>query len=326
MVKFLWSGRTDSGRVKDVGAKYKRRTLQAACGALWFCLITISALGEAPEGMALIPGGAFLMGSEKGLGHETPIHEVKVDSFYLDIHEVTNAEFATFVEATSYLTDAERWKWSIVFDPDSDSRERVAGAPWWVKADGADWRHPQGPDSSIEGKGKLPVVQVSWNDAAAYCHWAKKRLPTESEWEYAARAGVRQQEFSWGVSFAPEGRAMANTWTGPFPSQNTAADGYATLAPVGTFPPNANGLYDMAGNVWEWCADWYSPFYYRLSPHENPRGPVKGSEKVLRGGSWLCSDQWCTGYRVAHRNKSAADSGLPNTGFRCAMSLRSGKS
>lgn len=285
-------------------------------------LIVVSLLAaDAPPGMVLIEGGSFLMGNGKGFPHEGPVHEVVVDSFYMDTHEVTNAEFAEFVEATGYVTEAEEWGWSIVFAPEVEGGVRVPGAEWWMKMDGADWRHPSGPGSSIDGKEKYPVVQVSWNDAAAYAKWAGKRLPTEAEWEYAARGGLKRKEYPWGDEFEVDGKLMTNIWTGRFPVYNDRKDGYAGLAPVGQFEPNGYGLYDMAGNVWEWCADWYDPRYYGSSPKENPEGPERGVERIQRGGSWLCADSYCLGYRVSHRNKSTPDSGTTNTGFRCVKEL-----
>lgn len=274
-----------------------------------------------PEGMVLVPGGTFRMGSERGFPHEGPVHEVTLDSFYLDSHAVTNNQFAVFVEATHFVSEAEKWKWSIVFDPESDETVRVPGLPWWVKVDGADWRHPLGPGSSIEGKGNHPVVQVSWNDAKAYADWAGKRLVTEAEFEYAARGGLPSSEYAWGDDFMVNGEHMANTWTGEFPNYNSGADGHIDLAPVAQYPPNGYGLYDMAGNVWEWCADWYDPRYFRASPKANPRGPVNGVERVQRGGSYLCAPNYCVGYRISHRNKCAADTGLNHVGFRCAKDL-----
>ena len=272
-----------------------------------------------PEGMVLIPGGTYLMGSTTGMPHETPVHEIVVDPFYLDIHEVTNDEFAAFVEATGFVSEAEEWGWSLGFVPDAETTESVPGAEWWVKVDKADWRHPLGPDTSIEGKGNYPVVQVSWNDAVAYCKWAGKRLPTEAEWEFAARGGRSDTIFPWGNKLEVDGRMMANTWNGIFPQADSGADGYASVSPVETYPANGYGLYDVGGNVWEWCEDWFQGDYYHRSPRENPRGPAQGIEKVLRGGSWLCEPNYCHGYRVSHRNHSGIDTGLNHVGFRCAQ-------
>lgn len=278
---------------------------------------------EAPpvvEGMVYIPAGTFAMGSNEGFAHESPIHEVSVDAFYMDTHEVTNKEFARFVQETGYVTEAEQWKWSIIFAPDDSIGDRVPGAEWWKRGDGATWQHPNGPDTSIDGLDDYPVVQVSWNDATAYAKWAGKRLPTEAEWEYAARGTLESTPFAWGMDFAPNGEYQANTWTGQFPINDTGEDGYAALAPVGKYKPNGFGLYDIAGNVWEWVEDWYDPNYYRSAPARNPTGPESGIEKVQRGGSFMCAPNYCLGYRVSHRGKSGIDSGLPNSGFRCVRS------
>ncbi len=274
-----------------------------------------------PEGMVRIPGGTFQMGSESGFPDEAPVHEVTVAPFYLDTHEVTNADFAKFVEATGYKTEAEQWGWSIAFLPRDDKPQRVFGAEWWAKSDGANWRNPTGPGSSIEGKEDRPVVQVSWTDAMAYCEWAGKRLPTEAEWEFAARGGAEGKTYPWGDELHPDGKQLHNLWNGVFPVEDRGEDGFKELAPVGSYPPNAYGLYDIAGNVWEWCADYYAPDYYARSPRENPTGPDRGTERILRGGSWLCSESYCTGYRVSHRNHTTPDSGLNNMGFRCARSI-----
>ena len=275
---------------------------------------------DSPPGMVLIPAGIFRMGSEDGLPHERPVHSVRLDAFYMDAHEVTNADFQKFVDATGYVTEAERWGWSIAFLPEQPGGMRAPGAEWWVKVDGANWRHPSGPDTSVEGKEDHPVVQVSWTDAQAYCEWTGKRLPTEAEWEYAARGGTEGAPFAWGAEFAPDDQAMANTWQGKFPAAAPVTDGFAETAPVGQYPANGYGLYDMAGNVWEWVADWYDPRYYANSPDANPPGPARGVNKVMRGGSWMCADNYCRGYRVAHRNSATPDSGLTNTGFRSAKS------
>ncbi len=251
------------------------------------------------------------MGSNDGLAYEGPAHRVAVDSFYLDLHEVTNAQFAQFADVTGYVTYSETLGWSGVFD----SRR---GA--WTKANGADWRHPYGPGSSHEEQ--FPVVHLSWYDAARYCDWRKARLPTEAEFEYAARGGLQDARFAWGEILSPGGAYQANFWQGEFPNEDLARDGYAGLAPVKTFPPNGYGLYDMTGNVWEWVQDWYRPGYFATSPTRNPQGPTGGTEKVHRGGSWLCSENYCRGYRVAARMMTAPDSGLNNLGFRCAANAR----
>jgi formylglycine-generating enzyme required for sulfatase activity len=196
---------------------------------------------------------------------------------------------------------------------------------WWKYVAGADWRHPDGPGSSIAGKEKHPVVQIAWEDAIAYAKWAGKRLPTEAEWEHAARGGLNGQPYVWGSEQMPGGKYEANLWQGSFPNENTGDDGFKTTAPVGSFPPNGYGLYDMAGNVWEWCSDWYRPDYYKSSPTLDPKGPETGFDpdepnipkRVVRGGSYLCNDSYCGGYRASARMKAAPDTGMPHTGFRC---------
>ncbi len=224
----------------------------------------------------------------------------------MDKHEVTVGEFARFVKATGYKTEGERFGWGGVFDPEAGT---------WTKGDGADWRRPEGPGKPA--RPDEPVTQVSYADAVAYAEWAGKRLPTEAEWEYAARGGVPDQTYIWGDALRPKGKAVANWWQGTFPSRNTEEDGYLVRAPAGKFAPNGYGLYDMAGNVWEWCADWFGEDYYGQSPPANPAGPAGGEERVIRGGSWLCSENYCQGYRSAARSRSAPDSGLNNLGFRC---------
>ncbi len=247
------------------------------------------------------------MGSSKGVRHEAPVHTVTLKSFWMDVHEVTVVEFARFVAATNYKTEAEKWGWSGVFNLKTGQ---------WEKTDGANWLHPDGQNSTPDPH--EPVTQVSWNDAVAYARWAKKRLPTEAEWEYAARGGLSGKTYAWGDQKTPGGKYMANWWQGTFPALNTGADGYVRRAPVQKFPPNRYGLYDMSANVWEWCADWYAPGYYARSPRANPRGPATGTERVLRSGSWLCADNFCTNYRVTGRSHATPDSGLNNLGFRCA--------
>ena len=258
------------------------------------------------DGMVLIKGGKFLMGTDDGMPFEAPVHQVQVKSFWMDRHEVTVAEFAKFVAATGYKTEAERLGWSGAFDIKSGV---------WKKTAGADWLHPEGPASKPGGN--EPVCQISWNDAAAYAKWAGKRLPTEAEWEFAARGGLAQKRYSWGDDLRPNGKPVANWWQGNFPDRNTAEDGFITRAPVESFPPNAFGLYDVTGNVWEWCADWYKDDYYVSSIHDNPTGPDSGAERVIRGGSWMCAENFCNNYRVAARSHATPDSGMNNLGFRC---------
>jgi formylglycine-generating enzyme required for sulfatase activity len=260
--------------------------------------------------MVLIPGGEFRMGADGGFPFEGPSHAVTVESFYLDATEVTNREFSAFIEATGYVTESEREGSSGVFDTEAGD---------WTLVEGAGWKHPTGPDSNIEGKEDHPVIHVSWNDANAFAKWAGKRLPTEADWEYAARGGSKDAIlYPWGNDLEPLGKPSANIWQGAFPVHDERRDGFGSVAPVKKFPANAYGLYDISGNVWEWVADWYAPDYYEYSSARNPKGPGEGTEKVHRGGSWMCSENYCQGYRVAARQKTTPDTGLNNLGFRCA--------
>jgi len=262
------------------------------------------------DGMALIKGGTFRMGSDDEMPDEAPAHEVEVKSFWMDAREVTVAEFKQFVEATGYKTDAEQFGWSGVFD-------RKTGD--WARVDGADWRHPEGPAS--DAASNEPVCQVSWRDASEYARWAGKRLPTEAEWEYAARGGLAGKRYAWGDELRPGGKPVANWWQGEFPTRDTGEDGFKGRAPVGSFAANGYGLYDVAGNVWEWCADWYAGDYYAASARANPPGPREGEERVIRGGSWMCAENFCSNYRVAARSHATPDTGLDNLGFRCARDV-----
>lgn len=263
-----------------------------------------------PKGMVLIKGGTFQMGTDDGMPFESPVHSVELKSFLMDEHEVTVAEFAKFVEATNYKTEAEKFGWSGVFNIESGA---------WEKSDGASWRHPDGKIS--EAKPDEPVCQISWNDANAYAKWAGKRLPTEAEYEFAARGGLAQKKYAWGDELKPDGKPVANWWQGDFPAKNTVEDGFLRRAPIKSFAPNGYGLYDITGNVWEWTNDWYSANYYEKSPKSNPQGPENGTEKVIRGGSWMCSENYCSNYRVAGRSQSTPDTGLNNLGFRCAKDI-----
>lgn len=265
---------------------------------------------EIPPGMVLVKGGSFQMGSGDGMPDETPIHTVQIKSFLMDEDEVTVAEFAEFLQKTGYRTEAEKFGWLGVFQVEKED---------WEKVDGADWRHPEGKNS--EAKPDEPVSQISWNDANAYAKWAGKRLPTEAEFEYAARGGLAGKTYAWGNELRPHGKPAANWWQGEFPTKNTIEDGFLRRAPVKSFAPNGYGLYDITGNVWEWTNDWYDENYYQKSPTDNPKGAEKGQEKVMRGGSWMCSENYCSNYRVAGRSKSTPDTGLNNLGFRCVKDI-----
>jgi len=265
---------------------------------------------DPPQGMVLIKGGSFLMGTDEGMPFEGPVHAVDVSPFYIDEHEVTVAEFEEFVNATNYKTEAEKYGWSGVFDFDSGE---------WKRVDGADWLHPEG--GNIESKPDEPVSQISWNDANEYAKWAGKRLPTEAEFEFAARGGLAGKKYSWGDDLKPNGKPVANWWQGTFPIKNTVEDGFLSRAPVKSFPPNGYGLYDITGNVWEWCSDRFAEDYYESSPKQDPKGPEIGNERVIRGGSFLCAENYCSNYRVAGRSHSEPDSGLDNLGFRCVRDI-----
>jgi sulfatase modifying factor 1 len=254
---------------------------------------------------------------------EGPVHDVELSPYRLSATCVTNREFAAFVDSTGYITEAERFGWSFVFGgllPDGFRPTRaVAAAPWWRQVVGADWRHPEGPHSDVDRRGSHPVIHVSWSDADAYCRWAGVRLPTEAEWERAARGGAEGAIFPWGDSLESDGRHLMNVFQGTFPSHNTGEDGWIGTAPVDAFPANGFGLYNMTGNVWEWCADWYSPSYYREARRRDPTGPPQGTVRVMRGGSYLCHASYCRRYRVAARSANTPDSSAGNVGFRVAL-------
>lgn len=318
---------------------------------------TGSAPGPAPQGMTWIPGGEFSMGANdppemddvgmKATLDARPIHRVYVDGFFMDKTDVTNAQFAEFAKSTGYVTVAERKPTaedfpgappenlvagSVVFSPPDHAVALNNHFQWWSYVKGANWRHPSGPKSDIRGKENYPVVQVAYEDVAAYAKWAGKRLPTEAEWEFAARGGLAGKPFVWGDQFRPKDKWMANTFQGHFPNENTRADGFAGTSPVMHYPPNAYGLYDMAGNVWQWISDWYRPDYYKQlaalgTVARNPQGPDNPfdpaepteSKKVHRGGSYLCTDQYCSRYIVGTRGKGEVTTGTNHLGFRCVM-------
>ncbi|MCE9612407.1 MAG: formylglycine-generating enzyme family protein [Chthoniobacter sp.] len=315
--------------------------------------------GPAPDGMVWIPGGEFAMGTEDptsslcggndSMPDARPIHRVQVDGFWMDRTEVTNAQFEKFVKATGYVTVAEQTPRAEDF-PGAPPENLVAGAvvfappetavplnnhlQWWAYIPGANWRHPTGPESNLAGRENYPVVQVAWRDAVAYAEWAGKRLPTEAEWEFAARGGKAGQLYAWGNELNPGKKWMANIFEGKFPYKDTGEDGFVGLAPVAQFPPNAYGLHDVAGNVWEWASDWYRPDYFTqlaaAGVARNPQGPVDSfdpsepgvAKRVQRGGSFLCTDQYCTRYMVGTRGKGESDTGTNHLGFRCVQAGR----
>jgi formylglycine-generating enzyme required for sulfatase activity len=275
------------------------------------------------------------------------VHLVYVDGFWMDKYEVTNEQFARFIAATKYVTDAEQVPkredfpdvpfdqlrpFSIVFKKPGPKETINMHDPlsWWDRKYGASWKQPDGPGSSIKGRENHPVVHVSYNDAVAYCKWANKRLPTEAEWEFAARGGLDQKLYPWGDDLKPDGKWMANVWQGRFPVQNLKEDGFEGTAPVGSFAANGYGLYDMAGNAWEWCSDWYLREYYRDSPKKNPEGPDIGfdireqnlPQRVQRGGSFLCAENYCVRYLVGTRHHNEPTSAAIHTGFRCVKGVK----
>jgi formylglycine-generating enzyme len=288
--------------------------------------------GPAPDGMVWIPGGTFWMG-DNTFADAVPPHSIYVDGFWMDKTEVTNAQFQKFVEATKYVTIAEKpapgepVPYSMVFTPPNKAVDPNVANPysWWPKVQGADWRHPEGPKSDLAGREIHPVVHISYEDALAFCQWANKRLPTEAEWEFAARGGLDRKKYCWGDVARPDGRCMANNWQGEFPNRNLLEDSYEGTAPVGSFPANGFGLYDMSGNVWEWCADWYHMNYYSFSPARNPPGPRSSFDpyepgipkRVQRGGSFLCAENYCMRYLPGARGKGEPTSAGNNVGFRC---------
>jgi formylglycine-generating enzyme required for sulfatase activity len=259
----------------------------------------------------VLDGGSFLMGAEDPDGfpedREGPVREVELNAFRIERVAVSNQRFGEFVVDTGFVTDAERHGWSFVFGgllPDEFPDTRgVAEAPWWRQVLGASWRHPEGPQSSIGDRLDHPVVHTSWRDADSFCRWAGLRLPTEAEWEYAARGGLEQRRFPWGDELEPDGAHAMNVWQGRFPAENTLDDGYLGTCPVDEFPPNGYGLRNMSGNVWEWCADWFE----------------QGQARVIKGGSYLCHESYCNRYRVGARSSNTPDTSIGHTGFRCAI-------
>ncbi len=303
--------------------------------------------------MAWIPGGTFVMGNNHGPPDEAPRHAVALDGFWIDTTEVTNAQFSEFTEATGYVTLPEKKPelrslrkgseieqraileelnqpgsiCSLTLNSRDDIDPMKGAYSWWQYVPGANWRHPEGPDSDLSARMDHPVVHLSWLDVQEYCQWAGRALPTEAQWEYAARGGHDGRVYPWGNTKRPNDRWLQNIWQGEFPVKDTGEDGYTSTAPVGSYPPNDFGLYDMSGNVWEWCSDYYRPDYYHTSSNHNPSGPDSSWDprepdiikRVQRGGSFMCSDQYCIGYRVAARMKGEEDTGIFHTGFRTVI-------
>ena len=312
------------------------------------------------DGMVQLEGGTFLMGTDSDEAWEAdgegPVREVRVKSFWIDTCAVTNAQFEAFVKQTGYETDAERFGWSFVFHSHLPKKyaqrlvktHAVQGLTWWIAVPGARWDRPEGERSNLKGRMDHPVTHVSWNDAVAYCRWAGKRLATEAEWEFAARGGLTQKIYPWGDQLEPLGKHRCNIWQGKFPDTNTAEDGYVATCPVDAFEPNGYGLYNVAGNVWEWCADWFSPDWHvramaaggcagssggcgcgggdedgtgRGAALDDPLGPAEGTHKLQKGGSFLCHRSYCNRYRVAARTGNTPDSSTANAGFRCVRDV-----
>jgi formylglycine-generating enzyme required for sulfatase activity len=334
--------------------------LGAGAFGLTYALVTLDRQGapaDRPPGMVWIPGGEFTMGTDSDLGwpDEKPAHRVRVDGFWMDETEVTNAQLRAFVKATGYVTTAEKppdldelmkqmppgtprppkeklVPGALVFKPTKGPVDTRDFSRWWHWTPGASWRHPEGPDSNLDGKDDHPVVQVSWDDAVAYAKWAGKRLPTEAEWEFAARGGLDGKPYVWGDEPFSRKKPQCNIWQGEFPWKNTAEDGFERTAPAKSFAPNSYGLYDMAGNVWEWCADWYQRDLYRQRAGHgvvvNPTGPTQTHDpqrpfmpqRVQRGGSFLCNDSYCSRYRPSARHGCSPDTGMAHVGFRCVRS------
>jgi formylglycine-generating enzyme len=278
-----------------------------------------------------LPGGTFLMGTDYGHAFpadgEGPVRPVSLSAFRIDTYPVTNRDFTAFVSATNYVTESEHFQWSFVFwahlPPERLNElveDTVVAAPWWCKVPGASWLHPEGPGSNIADRPNHPVVHVSWNDAAAYAAWARKSLPTEAQWEYAARGGLEQKLYPWGDELTPDGRHLCNIWQGEFPRIDTAEDGFAGACPVDAFPPNPFGLCSITGNVWEWCSDWFDTAFTTAERHD-PTGPATGHAKVMKGGSFLCHASYCNRYRVAARTSNTPDSATSNIGFRCVQPI-----
>ncbi|WP_081765440.1 formylglycine-generating enzyme family protein [Paenibacillus pini] len=280
---------------------------------------------------SIIPAGTYILGTDDNEGFpadaEGPARPVKVESFRISPYAVTNSDFSTFVAATGYITEAEQFGWSYVFHlliPDPQQVTIIGSpqhTPWWLGVENAYWRQPEGPESDLTDRMNHPVVHISWNDAAAYCDWAGVRLPTEIEWEAAARGGLERKRYPWGDVLRPNGEHRCNIWQGVFPTKNHASDGYIGTAPVDAYQPNGYGLYNVSGNVWEWCADWFTSSPDQRGSAAMPHGPKHGTARLMKGGSYLCHHSYCNRYRIAARSSNTPDSSSGNTGFRVVQDL-----
>ncbi|HTO01253.1 MAG TPA: formylglycine-generating enzyme family protein [Microthrixaceae bacterium] len=302
----------------ELDGRPNRVALQPGQGA------STTSLGTFDGDLVPLAGGAFTMGSKPGEGYpddgEEPAHPVEITPFSISALAVTNAQFAQFVAATGHVTLAESDNWSFVFGgllPDDFPPTRaVVATPWWRQVFGASWQHPEGPQSDITARADHPVVHVTWLDAQAFCEWSGTRLPTEAEWEFAARGGLERRRFPWGDELEPDGNHRMNVFQGSFPNENTVEDGWAGTCPADAFEPNGHGLHNMTGNVWEWCSDWFARDAYTATSRVNPSGPAVGTHRIMRGGSYLCHHSYCTRYRVAARSSNTPDSCAGNIGFR----------
>jgi sulfatase modifying factor 1 len=282
--------------------------------------------------LVLIEGGEFQMGTESSEGFpadgEGPVRKVKLNAFYISPYAVTNTNFKAFVDQTGYVTEAEHFGWSYVFhllaseEVKSKVKQVPQGVPWWLPVEGANWSHPEGPASNIDNRLDHPVTHVSWHDAAAFCKWSGTRLPTEAEWEYAARGGLAQKTYPWGDLLKSDKGHRCNIWQGKFPTVNHASDGFVDTAPVDTYEPNGYGLYNMSGNVWEWCSDWFAPGYHKETSNDNPKYVKNTGKRSMRGGSFLCHRSYCNRYRVAARSSNTPDSSTSNCGFRVVSNVK----
>lgn len=304
----------------------------AGAGLLPLAAPAAAGAAAAPHPSVSLAGGTFAMGEDgpeaRPEDGEGPVRDVSLSPFAIDVHTVTNAQFTAFVASTGYRTTSEVLGWSFVFEGHVHPRaalhalpSRPQDVPWWVPVGGAGWRAPRGPGSDIATLGDHPVVHVSWYDATAYCAWAGRRLPTESEWEYSARGGLDRQRYPWGPDLTPHGVHRCNIWHGEFPTRDDAEDGFSGTAPAQWYEPNSYGLFQTVGNVWEWCNDWFDPAWHRSaspSTRTDPQGPTSGALKSMRGGSHLCHDSYCNRYRVSARTGNTPDSATSHTGFRTA--------